>query len=338
MKNKSSYKTYYRKLAVVLVFLLGILQSCSDDDEDSLERGNWISRSVFDGTPRSSSVSFVINGKGYMGTGFDGDDYLNDFWEYNMDGNYWVQKASFPGLARSSAVGFANSTKGYLGTGYDSDTGNELSDFWEYNPNTNTWIQKADFGGGNRREAVSFSANENGYIGTGFDGENDRKDFWKYDPTLDEWTEILGYGGSKRRGATTFKVNEKVYLLTGVSNGLYVEDFWEFNAISEEWIKKKDIDYEDDYNIIRSDAVGFSINNKGYVSCGYNQGALGTIWEYDPTLDFWERLSSLEATPRQDPISFSDNNRAFVLLGRTGGLYLDDNYEFKPNELYNEDD
>lgn len=325
-------------MVVTAIAFAFVTQSCSTDD-DGDDIGNWTSRSVFDGAPRSSAASFVIDNIGYVGTGYDGDDYLTDFWSYDIAGDFWVQKADFPGIARSSAVGFSVSSTGYIGTGYDADSALELDDFWAYNPSSNSWTQKADFSGGNRRGAVAFAAGDKGYLGTGFDGDNDRKDFWEYSPTTDEWTEVFGYGGSKRRYATTFSIDDKVYLVTGVNNGLYVEDVWEFTPATGVWDSKNDLDYDEDYYITRSNALGFSLNGYGYVSCGYSGGVLGSTWQYNPGDDTWEQLTSLEATSRQDAVSFtSANNQAFVLLGRSGSLYLDDNYEFFPQEELNEDD
>lgn len=312
-----------------------LIVGCSSDDGSS-ELGNWKERSVFDGTPRSNAASFTIGNKGYMGTGYDGDDYLNDFWEYDIEGDYWAQKASFPSDARSAAASFTINDKGYLGMGYDGD--NELGDFWEFDPTTNSWTQKANFGGGVRRGAVSFGINGFGYVGTGYDGDNDKKDFWKYNPTADTWESLTGFGGDKRRNATSFTIDDKVYMGTGVSNGLYIDDFWEFDAQSETWTRKNDLDEEDDYSIMRSNATGFSMNGVGYIATGYNSGSLGTIWAYTPSTDTWEELANLEATTRQDAVSFSNGTRGFVLLGRTGSLYLDDNYELFPNEESDTDD
>jgi len=317
-----------------ILILVGIFTGCSSDEEE--ERGNWIERSIFDGIPRSSVTGFVIDNSGYMGTGYDGDDYLNDFWEYNIEGDYWSQKASFPGVARSSATGFVINNKGYVGTGYDGD--NELSDFWEYNPSLNTWEQKADFLGGRRRGAVGFAGSSLGYVGSGYDGDNDRKDFWKYDPAANSWEELEGFGGNKRRDATAFKINDKIYFGTGVSNGIYKNDFWEFDLISETWTRKRDLDYDDDYIISRSNATSFSLNGLGYISTGYAGGAIGTTWEYNPISDSWEEITAIEATSRQDAVSFSNGTQAFVALGRSGSLYLDDTFELFPLQEYNDED
>lgn len=322
-----------KKLLVLCALALSFYNCSSDDDED---RGNWKVRSVFDGVPRSNIAGFVIGDKGYMGTGYDGDDYLNDFWEYNIEGDYWVQKADFPGTPRSAASGFAINNFGYIGVGYDGEE--ELKDFWQYNASANTWTQKADFSGDARRSAVGFAANNMGYIGTGYDGDNDRKDFYKYNPTTNEWSELVGFGGDKRRFATSFTINDRVYLGTGVSNGLYKTDFWEFNPATEVFTKLNDLDEEDDYTIARSNAVGFSLNGLGYIVSGYNGGVTSSTWEYNPGTDSWENITSLEATSRQDAIAFSNGSRAFVLLGRSGSLYLDDNYELFPQEAYDDED
>jgi N-acetylneuraminic acid mutarotase len=328
-------KTLKEKLMIGIVLLIATvsIMSCNkDDDEEDEDLGNWRTAATFDGAPRSSAIGFVINNKGYVGTGYDGDNYLNDFWEFNIEGGYWVQKASFPGVARSSASSFAVNNFGYVGVGYDGS--NELKDFYKYDTETNTWTPIADFGGGKfRRGAVAFNSNTNGYLGCGYDGVNDKKDFWKYDPNIDSWTELFGFGGNKRRDAVTFKINDKVYLGTGKSNGLNLIDFWSFNLNTDTWTKLRDIDENDnedgdDYTIVRSNAAAFSIGNLGYICLGTNSGT----WEYNPVDDYWTRKTNFEATNRQDPIALSNGQRAFVALGRSGNLYLDDMLEFKPFE------
>lgn len=311
------------------------INACSTDEEDE-ELGNWVDRSVFDGTPRSSVAGFVIDNIGYMGTGYDGDDYLNSFWAYNMEGDYWSQKADFPGSERNAAVGFELNGTGYIGSGYDGV--NELGDFYSYDPSSNTWTQTASLPNIVRRNAVAFSANGYGYFGTGYDGENDMKDFWKYDPSTDTWTELEGFGGNKRRAATTFTINGTVYLGTGVSNGIYLDDFWAFDPTDESWTKKLDLDEEDDYNVERSNALGFELNGYGYIACGEQNGSTNSVWQYDPSSDTWEEKTNFEGSSRQDALVFSNSSRAFIGMGRTGSLYLDDLDEFYPFEEYDDED
>ena len=334
--NNMKEKVYHIKMLTMAGLAICLMVSCSNDDDDD-DLGNWVNnRSVFDGSPRSSCAYFTIGNVGYTGVGYDGEEYLTSFWSYDMDGDYWSQKADFPGTARNAATGFAVDGKGYIGSGYDGL--DELSDFYSYDPSNNTWTEIAPFPSSPRRSAVGFGINGFGYFGTGFDGDNDRKDFWKYNPNNDTWTELVGFGGDKRREATTFTIGDIVYMGTGISNGSYKIDFWAFDPATETWTQKLDLDEEDDYSIVRSNALGFTINDYGYIACGSSGGTLQSVWEYDPKTDTWESKTSFERTSRQDAVVFSNNTRALIGLGRSGSLYLDDIEEFFPNDEYEDED
>ena len=44
--------------------------------------------------------------RGYLGTGYDGTNYLMTSGEFNPTTNTWAQKADFPGSGRYGAVAF----------------------------------------------------------------------------------------------------------------------------------------------------------------------------------------------------------------------------------------
>ena len=44
---------------------------------------NWTERGVFEGTNRSNTIGFGINGKGYVATGNSGTSRFDDLWEFN---------------------------------------------------------------------------------------------------------------------------------------------------------------------------------------------------------------------------------------------------------------
>ncbi|GLB49032.1 Kelch repeat-containing protein [Neptunitalea lumnitzerae] len=324
-----------KRIGTFAVFAALLVSCNNDDDSDSI--GNWVKRSTLDGKARSSAVSFVIGNKGYIATGYDGDDYLNDTWEYNISNDYWMQKADFPGAARTAASAFVVSGEGYVGSGYDGT--NELGDFYKFDPDSNTWTQIADFPENPRRGAVGFAGSSYGYFGSGTDGDNDRKDFWKYDPSNDSWEEIVGFGGDKRHDAVTFTIDDKVYFGTGVENGTYLTDFWMFDTSSETWTELEDLDDDDDYDVIRSGAAAFSINGYGYIACGVYSSQLTSVWEYDPSNDTWEEKTNFERESRLYPVAFSTGTQGFVLLGRNGSnAYLDDMMEFDPFAEYDDED
>lgn len=326
------FKNMYLKSLLVFMMVVGAV-SCSDDDTNY---GNWVESSSFDGDARGNSVSFVIGNSGYLVAGYDGDDYLNDLWEYNSEGDYWVQKADFPGTPRSGAVGFALNGVGYFGTGYDGDY--ELKDFWSYNPVSDVWEEKAEFAGSARYGAVGFAVSNSGYIGTGYDG-SELKDFYKYDATMDEWTQSIGFGGDKRKDAATFTIGNNVYMGTGLHNGAYQNDFYVFDGTTEVWTRLTDLDDDDsDYSVLLSGGVGFTLNGVGYFATGASSGVSTNLWEYDVANDEWDQGEYFEGSARQDAIAFNFADKAFVAMGRSGSYYFDDNWEFRPLEEVNEDD
>lgn len=75
----------------------------------------------FIGIGRSSASGFELNGKGYVGLGYDGTNRLKDFYQYDPSTNTWSQKADYAGTARYGAIGFQVGDKAYIGTGYDGN-------------------------------------------------------------------------------------------------------------------------------------------------------------------------------------------------------------------------
>lgn len=84
---------------------------------------------------RLNTVSFVINGLGYLATGETGG--LNSYtWEYNPITDRWTERTSFEGSARTAAAGFAIDNRGFVLTGRGSTTTTSLyfDDMWEFKP------------------------------------------------------------------------------------------------------------------------------------------------------------------------------------------------------------
>jgi N-acetylneuraminic acid mutarotase len=350
MDQMNPRRAYFPERKLIALFSLctllfvGLLscEKAADDDDDYV--GNWVRKSEFEGVGRTEAVTFTIDNKVYVGGGFDGDDRLNDFWEYNQQTGTWIRKADFPGTPRSSAVAFSIDGKGYVGTGLDEDD-NELGDFWEYNPQTNSWKQVANFGGTGRYNAVGFSISGKGYVATGYDG-NFLKDLWEYDPRSNTWTQKSSYGGSKRSEAVVFVYQNKAYLVTGVNNGSYLNDFWVYDPVTNEWEEKErisdvtDESFDDDYgdNIRRSNAVAFIMGNRAYLTSGTRNGLITTTWQYNFENDTWSERTYLEGASRQGALGFSIGNRGYVVSGSNGGSYFDDLWEFFPDAEQDDDD
>ncbi len=321
--------------------ILFLVTGCGDNTVDPL--GNWIKKSDFEGRPRGSAVSFVIGDNAYVGLGYNDDDdneYLKDFWVYNSAIDRWDRVADFPGNGRVAAVAFSIDGKGYVGTGYDGD--NKLKDMWEYDPVLNSWTQKDDFAGGARYKAVGFSIDNYGYIGTGYgDDSVDKIDFYRFNPTAaagNQWVKVQSIGGSKRRGATAFTANNKAYVCTGISNGVFLTDMWEYDPTADSWTQKEDLDYDEDWTIDRQNASSFVLDGKGYVFLGEKSGSLLDVWEYDFTKDTWLEKTSFEGAARTNTVAFTVGGKAIVTTGQTGTYYLDDVWEFRAYEEYDDED
>jgi len=324
-----------------IVLGLFLVTGCGSSSVDPL--GNWIKKSDFEGRPRGSAVSFVIGDKAYVGLGYNDDDdneYLKDFWVYNSSIDRWDRIADFPGNGRIAAVSFSINGKGYVGTGYDGD--NKLKDIWEYDPTLNTWTQKDDFLGGARYKAVGFSIDNYGYIGTGYgDDSVDKIDFYRFDPTASagsQWLKVQSIGGSKRRGATAFTYNNKAYVCTGISNGVFLTDMWEYDPSVDSWTKKIDLEDDDSWTITRQNASSFVLDGKAYVFFGEKSGTLSDVWEYSFTTDTWIEKTAFEGATRTNAVAFNVGGTAIVTTGQTGSYYLDDVWEFRAFEEYNDED
>ncbi|WP_299755868.1 kelch repeat-containing protein [uncultured Pontibacter sp.] len=328
---KIPFKNTRLFMLMALLLSVGILSSCESDSDDEVLLGEWQKQSDFAGVARSSSVSFVIDGKAYVGTGHDGSKRLNDFWMFDAATNNWVKKADFPGAARSAAVGFSANGKGYIGTGYDG-TG-YLNDFYEYDPAANTWTQIADFPATARYGAIAMSFSNAGYIGAGFDG-NYQKDFWKYDPATATWTEQVGLIGAKRLNGFAFTVNGKGYVGGGQNNNVYQTDLLEFDPATSQWRTLKTLTNEqrpdEDYPAPRTYAATFSIQNNGYVVGGTNGASLNDVWKFDPASDTWTQLGSFKGGIRVGAIGFGIGDYGYVGLGNSGSLHYDDIWQLNP--------
>jgi N-acetylneuraminic acid mutarotase len=163
---------------------------------------SWVQRPNFPGGVRYGLTSFVINNKGYVGTGTDENAFTQDFWCYDPSTNSWTAKASFPGSARFSCSTFTLGVRGFLVFGSDGGYKDEL---WQYNSLDNTWLQRADYMGGARRSAVAFAIGNKGYAGTGKGATGCRRDFWEYNADV-----LLGMDDNIDNGTLSFYPNPAI--------------------------------------------------------------------------------------------------------------------------------
>ena len=290
------------------------------------QNGYWTQMNNFGGSARKDAVSFTINNKAYIATGYDGN-YKNDLWEYDPANDSWTQKANFPGAARCQAAAFAIGSYGYVGTGATSTTA--FTDFWAYNATNNSWTQKANFGGIARFSAVGFSIGTKGYIGAGWDTAYYGRyvaDFWEYSPATDTWTQKTSVPFANI-GYTSFVIGSSAYVGTGYSNANFQKtDFYRYDQASGNWTTIAPITGP------RTGAAAFTIGGKGYVTTGFGGSAYYDIWEYNPLSNIWKQRPSLpSAQARSAGVAFAIGEYGYLATGVVGGIYLFNNvWKFDP--------
>ena len=242
-----------------------------------MERDTWTQKADFPGTARNSAVAMAVDEKGYLGTGYDGTNYLNDFWEFNPTTNTWAQKADFPGSGRYGAVAFGVNGKAYIGCGYD---GNYLKDFYAFNPVANS--------GTKRQGATSFVINGIAYVCCGQNNGEYVDDFWKFDPSTESWTQLRDISDSSdedydddytitRTNGVAFVIDGAAYLTCGESGSLR-SDTWKYYPATDLWENVAKFK-----GTARTATASFSSGEKGFVVSGKSGTTqFDDIWELHP--------------------------------------------------------
>jgi len=264
------------------------------------EANLWTQIAAFPGIPREKAVAFSINGKGYVGTGYnraqDTVTYipLKDFWEYDPATNQWKKLSDFGGGARFNAVGFASNNNGYVGTGYN---GNEyFGDFWRYDPAEDTWHAMASYDGGKVERAVIMPIGSKFYLLSGFKDNSYVYKMWQFDPEA---------SGGTWSAATP--------LVTDAQYGNFK------------------------IAVARYDAVAFGLDGKGYIATGISGPATNSVYQYDPAQLTWTKMTPYERAARSQAVAFVVGGRAYVGTGQNGNRF-DNMDEFLPTADYDAND
>ena len=75
-------------------------------------------------------------------------------------------------------------------------------------------------------------------------------------------------------------------------------------------------------------ASGFSIGNKGYVTCGEGGLYFNDLWEFDPALNQWTQLANLPGAGRYGAVAFTIDGKGYV--GTGAYPLMDDLWEYDP--------
>jgi N-acetylneuraminic acid mutarotase len=198
---------------------------------------SWIAIGVFPGPGRYAPFSFGLNGKGYVGTGYDGA-ILSDVYQYDPASDAWTQKNNFPGQRENASAG-AIGNNGIAGLGY---TGSVMdSDMYLYDPSADSWSAIASLPSHPRDAAASFVLNDTFYIAGGNEYllHTDYADCWRYNAAGNTWTQMQGFGAiaHSREAPRAFAMAGHGYIFGGDSNQTsHFNDMLEFGPRDNSFI------------------------------------------------------------------------------------------------------
>ena len=237
----------------------------------------------------------------------------------------WTRKTDFINGPSLSAYAFTINDTIYVG-----NTG--ATGIYKYDFTTDTWSAKANAPAilYNRTCAIAFAVNGKGYMIGGINANGFcMNDVWQYDPGSDSWVQKANFPGGKRASGGSFVIGNKAYYGGGYDtidisgfSAVSKNDFWQYDPSTDTWTAKANIPYDSSYLL---SPFSFSINGKGYLSCGhrfkyYSSGSykdtdVSKTFEYDPLADTWTQKAPFPGLIRSGGISFVLNNIAYCGTG-----------------------
>jgi N-acetylneuraminic acid mutarotase len=273
-------------------------------------------------------VTFAIDGYGYAATGWDQNvGPSNDVYKYDPVADSWSTISDFPGAWRSFGIGFDYKGKGYLGFGATSNS--YLGDIYEFDPSSETWELVTICPCQPRRHPAFLIKDDNIYIGMGDGAQGDLNDWWRYDMIADEWEEMPSIPGPNRHHPFQFVVNNELYAGMGHGGPIIYDDWYHFDTDNETWETLNDFTGE-----ARVAGTQFSHGEYGYVLSGdgsdHSYMAEGEFWQYDPTMDEWNQMTSHPGISIWAPGSFVIGDTIYFIGGqnRQTGVIQSDAWKF----------
>ena len=196
------------------------------------------------------------------------------------------------------------------------------------------WVSAFQIGGFPRMGASSWVIGDTGYLVGGYSSTHSYfNDLWQFDPVKNNWVQKADFPGTPRQSAVGFSIGNNGYLATGYNllTQQTFADCWQYNPTTNAWTKMADIP---DASGARYGAVGFTIDNNGYVGTGYNNGNyLKDFWKFDPVANTWTAITNVPLSERAGAVAFTtyDNTAAYIVTGTNGNSELTDFWKYSPS-------
>jgi len=320
----------------------------------------WEERMPFDGNQGDGAISFTYKDEIYVGLVNNQYGIFKEIYKYNPNSDSWTQATTYPGTSISNAVAFVITNVrvnvgvykdyAYIGTGFTVDGTDTLvtNEFYRWNLTDDSWLRLKDnsqFPGFGRQEAIAFTLNGKGYVGLGTGTQNGiLDDVYQLDPTLTDsnhpqgtWRQMTRFRAGPRTKAAGFKIGNTYFVCGGMDDeNTLRNDLWMYRQTIDgkgAWIQKKSFP-----STPRADAVGFTIEDFGYIGTGQDADSIcSDFWRYNPFIDDWEQRAFYGGGARKNAIGegikYGDNDfRGYLGLGRGETItdYFQDIWQYRP--------
>lgn len=258
----------------------------------ALTTKKWERVITFPGGERKDPLSFVINGKAYMGFGYTYLEFYKqnlkkDLWEYNPATNEWTQMRDMPVFDNFKIISlFSLQGKGYVVAYGTSSPYAENSPYvFQFDPQANEWIKRNFFRGEKMDEVLTITTPTRSYlIGGVYQDKNQEKvsnETWEYNSRDDIWTRVADFTGGRRTELWGFAIGERVFagygrMIYADNKVNYINDFWEYIPEENVWEQCSESNAWD--SVIST----FSF---GYKEFGYIGSIYKGIYRYNPNRD-----------------------------------------------------
>jgi len=183
---------------------------------------------------RMAHAAVIKDNYMYIYGGFDGANYLDDFWRYNFETNTWENLNTSAGK-RTEHVMFVYNDEIYIAGGAYHDGTNHYfyTDIQKFNGSE--WELITD---GNPRPTTASSVtihNDKLYILGGYDLSNTYSNFIVYDFSENTFTEVDTPLPALSDHAST-RVGNELFIFGGYDvSGIFYQQFWVYNFERDEW-------------------------------------------------------------------------------------------------------
>ena len=145
----------------------------------------------------------------------------------------------------------------------------------------------------------------------------------------DHWTVKTSLTGFARMAGTGFSIGNKGYVGIGTDFNApqsQLKDFWEYDPATDSYSQIADYPGGG-----VNGAGAFSIEDKGYVSCGAGNGNFyNDLWCYDTLANSWSQKASLPGPQRSYTFGFAVSGKGYIATGYNGSTDLADVWEYDP--------